>query len=76
MVTFLASWEFLRRMTMEYKLPCRFCKTMIDKNSLFCPYCGCDSPFEGDGNGEGQEIECAPHGEKYKNTIKRKGVEL
>jgi hypothetical protein len=49
---------------------------MVDKNSLFCPFCGCDSPFKWDENGGEKEIECAPRGEKYKKNIKRKGAEL
>ena len=25
---------------MNYKQACRFCNTLIDNNSYYCPYCG------------------------------------
>ena len=29
---------------MNYKQPCRFCNTLIDLNSYYCPYCGRERP--------------------------------
>ena len=31
---------------MIYKTPCSFCNTLIDNNSLYCPFCGRGHPCD------------------------------